>query len=109
MDLGPRRSNSPSHRVHGGQRYGSRIAQLRLHVQFSLPFREVLRNLTLKTASLGFEKVSRLVVVVASARALGQAAFGRFVFASTVTALLAFGTDLGLGVWTTRELARRRL
>lgn len=78
-------------------------------MQLSRPFREVLRNLTLKTASLGVEKVSRLVVVVASARVLGQADFGRFVFASTVTALLAYGTDLGLGVWTTRELARRRL
>jgi O-antigen/teichoic acid export membrane protein len=78
-------------------------------VPLSRRFHEVLRNLTLKTGSLGIEKVCRLLVVIASARALGQAAFGRFVFASTVTALLAFGTDLGLGVWTTRELARKRL
>ena len=78
-------------------------------MRLSRSLREVLRNLTFKTASLGMEKVGRLVIVVVSARALGPAAFGRFVFASTVTTLLAFGTDLGLGVWTTRELARKRL
>ncbi|MGD0675038.1 MAG: oligosaccharide flippase family protein [Polyangiaceae bacterium] len=70
--------------------------------------RDVLRSLSLKALSLGLERVCRLVVVVALAPILGQAAFGRFVFASTVTALLALGTDLGLGVWTTRALARSR-
>ena len=63
-------------------------------------------NLSLKGFSLGFERLARFVVVVASARVLGDTAFGSFVFASTVTALLALGTDLGLGVWTTRTLAR---
>jgi O-antigen/teichoic acid export membrane protein len=70
--------------------------------------RKTLRNLSLKGLSLGFERACRLAVVVASARILGEAAFGRFVFASTVTTLLALGTDLGLGVWTTRALARDR-
>jgi O-antigen/teichoic acid export membrane protein len=70
--------------------------------------RDALRNLSLKGFSLGLERVCRLVVVVASARVLGQATFGRFIFASTVTALLAMGTDLGLGMWTTRALARNR-
>jgi O-antigen/teichoic acid export membrane protein len=70
--------------------------------------RDALRNLSLKGFSLGLERACRLVVVVASARALGETAFGRFVFASTVTTLLALGTDLGLGVWTTRALARNR-
>lgn len=68
--------------------------------------RGTLGNVSLKALSLGLERVCRLVVVIASAPVLGQAAFGRFVFASTVTALLALGTDLGLGVWTTRALAR---
>jgi O-antigen/teichoic acid export membrane protein len=68
--------------------------------------RDALRNLSLKAFSLGLERVCRLVVVVASAPVLGTTSFGRFVFASTVTALLALGTDLGLGVWTTRALAR---
>jgi O-antigen/teichoic acid export membrane protein len=71
--------------------------------------RNALRNLSLKGLSLGLERGCRLVVVVASARVLGQTTFGRFVFASTVTALLALGTDLGLGVWTTRALARNRV
>lgn len=68
--------------------------------------RDALGNVSLKALSLGLERVCRFVVVVLSAPVLGQAAFGRFVFASTVTALLALGTDLGLGVWTTRALAR---
>jgi O-antigen/teichoic acid export membrane protein len=67
-----------------------------------------IRNLSYKGFSLGLERACRLFVVVASARMLGQTAFGRFVFAWTVTSLLALGTDLGLGVWTTRGLARRR-
>ena len=70
--------------------------------------RDALRNLSLKGASLGLERACRLLVGVAAARVLGQGTFGRFVFASTVTALLALGTDLGLGVWTTRALARSR-
>jgi PST family polysaccharide transporter len=68
---------------------------------------EAFRNLSLKGFSLGLERICRLGVIIASARVLGQAAFGQFVFASTVTSLLALGTDLGLGIWTTRELARR--
>jgi PST family polysaccharide transporter len=71
-------------------------------------WRSAVRNLSLKGLSLGLERACRFVVVVASARVLGQTAFGRFVFASTVTALLALCTDLGLGVWTTRALARDR-
>ena len=69
-------------------------------------WRIALRNLSLKGLSLGLERACRFVVVVASARVLGQTTFGRFVFASNVTLLLALGTDLGLGLWTTRALAR---
>jgi O-antigen/teichoic acid export membrane protein len=71
--------------------------------------RDAFRNLSLKGFSLGLERVCRVGVIIASARVIGQAAFGRFVFASTVTSLLALGTDLGLGIWTTRELARRKV
>jgi O-antigen/teichoic acid export membrane protein len=68
--------------------------------------RGALRGVSLKGASLALERGCRFAVVVASARALGDVAFGRFVFATTVTTILALGTDLGLGVWTTRALAR---
>jgi O-antigen/teichoic acid export membrane protein len=68
--------------------------------------RRALSNLTLKAVSLGLERGCRFLVTVVAAPILGQAAFGRFAFAWTVTALLAFGTDLGLGLWTTRALAR---
>jgi O-antigen/teichoic acid export membrane protein len=65
-------------------------------------------NLSVKALSLGLERACRFAIIVACAPALGQASFGRFVFASTATTLLALGTDLGLGVWTTRALARSR-
>ncbi len=67
---------------------------------------KVVYNLSLKALSLGLERGCRLAITVVSAPVLGQAAFGRFVFASTVTAVLALAADLGLGVWTTRSLAR---
>jgi len=65
-----------------------------------------LRELALKAASLGLERGSRLVVTLASAPILGEVAFGRLVYASTVTAVLALTADLGLGAWSTRALAR---
>jgi O-antigen/teichoic acid export membrane protein len=68
--------------------------------------RTALSNFSLKALSLGLERGCRLLVTIAAAPVLGQAAFGRFAFASTVTVLLALGTDLGLGLWTTRALAR---
>jgi O-antigen/teichoic acid export membrane protein len=68
--------------------------------------RDALRSLPFKGISLALERVCGLAVVVVAAPRLGEAAFGRYAFASTVTALLAFGTDMGLGLWTTRTLAR---
>jgi O-antigen/teichoic acid export membrane protein len=70
--------------------------------------RRAISNLSLKAVSLGLERGCRLLVTIAAAPVLGQAGFGRFAFASTVTALLALSTDLGLGLWTTRALARDR-
>jgi O-antigen/teichoic acid export membrane protein len=70
--------------------------------------RTALSNLVFKAISLPLEKAFRLLIVVLSAPVLGEAAFGRFQFALTVTTLLALGTDLGLGIWTTRALARDR-
>jgi O-antigen/teichoic acid export membrane protein len=72
----------------------------------ALPLREALRNLSFKALSLGLERGGRLLVSVAAAAVLGRTSFGQFVYASTVTAMLALGTDLGLGIWTTRALAR---
>jgi O-antigen/teichoic acid export membrane protein len=70
--------------------------------------RRVLSNVSLKAVSLGLERGCRLLVTIAAARVLGETTFGRFAFASTVTAVLALATDLGLGLWTTRTLARDR-
>lgn len=68
--------------------------------------REALRNVPIKGVSLAFERVCGLALVLVAAPRLGEAAFGRFAFASTVTVILAYGTDLGLGLWTTRALSR---
>ena len=59
-----------------------------------------------KAFSVPLEKICRFAMLAVAARALKEAAFGRFQFADTVTALLVLGTDLGLGIWTTRALAR---
>jgi O-antigen/teichoic acid export membrane protein len=70
--------------------------------------RTALSNLVFKAFSLPFEKGCRLLLVALSGPVLGTAEFGRFQFAATVTTFLAVGTDLGLGIWSTRELARSR-
>ena len=69
------------------------------------PGRAVL-NMAAKGASFAVEKAAQLVLVLAVAPVLGVAAFGRFSFAASLGALLAFATDLGLTTWTTRALAR---
>jgi O-antigen/teichoic acid export membrane protein len=61
-----------------------------------------------KAASVPIEKLCRLGLFAVAARALQEAAFGRFQFADASTALLLLATDLGLGIWTTRALARGR-
>jgi PST family polysaccharide transporter len=74
--------------------------------QFGTEVRAAFSNLLFKGLSLSLEKGCRVLVVIVCAPVLGQAAFGRFQFATAVTSMLALGTDLGLGIWTTRALAR---
>jgi len=76
--------------------------------RFRAEVRAVARNVVWKGASALLEKLSRLALVLVAAPVLGQVAFGRFQLATTVTAILALATDLGLGLWTTRALARDR-
>ena len=59
-----------------------------------------------KAGSIAIERVAQLILMLGAAPILGVVSFGRFSFANSVTALLAFGTDLGLTLWTTRALAR---
>lgn len=61
-----------------------------------------------KGVSVPVEKGTRLVLMLVAAPALGAAAFGCYQFATTVTGLLMLGTEMGLGVWTLRTLARDR-
>jgi polysaccharide transporter, PST family len=70
--------------------------------------RTALGNVIVKALSVPVEKACRLVLVWAAARILGAGAFGSYQFAFAATAMLAVCTDLGMGVWTTRALARDR-
>jgi O-antigen/teichoic acid export membrane protein len=72
----------------------------------SRDLRRAFVNMAAKAGSLVIERGAQLALVLVAAPILGVVSFGRFSFATSVTALLAFGTDLGLTLWTTRALAR---
>lgn len=68
--------------------------------------RRALANVAAKGGSIAIERGAQLAIMLVAAPILGPAAFGQFAFAGSLGALLAFGTDLGLTIWTTRALAR---
>ena len=68
--------------------------------------RRVVANMFAKGTSFLVEKGAQFVLVVIAGRALGTAGFGRFSFASNLAVVLAFASDLGLTIWTTRALSR---
>jgi O-antigen/teichoic acid export membrane protein len=70
--------------------------------------RTALGNVLVKALSVPVEKACRLLLMVVAAPILGAAAFGSYQFAFATTTMLALCTDLGMGVWTTRALARDR-
>jgi O-antigen/teichoic acid export membrane protein len=70
--------------------------------------RTALGNVLIKALSVPVEKACRLLLMVVAAPILGAAAFGSYQFAFATTTMLALCTDLGMGVWTTRALARDR-
>jgi O-antigen/teichoic acid export membrane protein len=70
--------------------------------------RTALGNVVVKALSVPVEMACRLSLMVVAAPILGAAAFGSYQFAFAVTTMLALCTDLGMGVWTTRALARDR-
>jgi len=69
--------------------------------------RRVIANMAAKGTAFAVEKGAQLAMVIVAGRSLGEALFGRFAFASSLAVVLAFATDLGLTIWTTRALARR--
>ncbi|HEY4015601.1 MAG TPA: oligosaccharide flippase family protein [Polyangiaceae bacterium] len=74
--------------------------------QPSSGIRSAAASFVLKFIASQIDKICRFVVVLVAAPALGASAFGEYQFAVTTTLLLALGTELGLGLWTTRALAR---
>jgi O-antigen/teichoic acid export membrane protein len=79
-----------------------------MSVRLAGELRTTLSNVGWKAVSMPLEKVCRFLLIWACAPALGTAAFGRFRFAATISVMLGLVMDLGLGVWTVRELARSR-
>jgi len=69
--------------------------------------RRVVANMFAKGTAFAVEKGAQLAMVIVAGRALGEELFGRFAFASSLAVVLAFATDLGLTIWTTRALARQ--
>jgi O-antigen/teichoic acid export membrane protein len=72
----------------------------------TLGVRRAIANVLFKATAAPLEKVCRFAVVVVAAPVFGTAVFGTYQYATTVTALLAMGTEFGLGMWTTRAVAR---
>ncbi|HEY8924970.1 MAG TPA: oligosaccharide flippase family protein [Polyangia bacterium] len=68
--------------------------------------RRVAANIAAKALSLVVEKGAQLALPLVGAPMLGVVEFGRYSYAASVSTLFAFGTDLGLTLWTTRALAR---
>jgi PST family polysaccharide transporter len=67
-----------------------------------------LANVLVKALSVPVEKACRILLMVVAAPLLGATAFGSYQFALATTTMLALCTDLGMGIWTTRALARDR-
>ena len=90
-----------------GRLEAQRIARgLGVELPLSASLRRAAAGFLFKFLSSPLERACRLLVVLVAAPALGATDFGTYQFASTVTAMLAAGTELGLGTWTTRALAR---
>jgi O-antigen/teichoic acid export membrane protein len=68
----------------------------------------VVRNVVIKALTVPIEKASRLLIMILAAPVLGAAKFGIYQFVVGVTSILVLGGELGLGVWTTRALARNQ-
>jgi O-antigen/teichoic acid export membrane protein len=75
---------------------------------FETERRTAVVNVLFKGASVPVEKGARVALMLVAAPVLGAAAFGCYQFAATLTTFLMLCTEMGLGVWTTRALARDR-
>ncbi len=66
----------------------------------------IARNIGWKTAGVVVEKGLRLVLVALVARALGTATYGQYTYAVALALLTVQMTDMGLGLFLAREIAR---
>ena len=66
----------------------------------------IARNIGWKTLGTLIEKSLRLVLMGLVARALAPAAYGQYNYALNLALLAVQMTDLGLGLFLTREIAR---
>jgi O-antigen/teichoic acid export membrane protein len=80
--------------------------ELDVGVEAELTRRQAITSFVYKSLAPPLEKACRLLLFFVAAPLLGATAFGLYQYASTVTTLLTGFTELGLGMWTTRALAR---
>jgi O-antigen/teichoic acid export membrane protein len=73
---------------------------------WSLPAK-VRRNIGFKLVGTVVEKGLRALLVFSAARLLGPASWGRYTYAFAIAMLMVQVTDLGLGLFLNRELARK--
>ncbi len=64
------------------------------------------RNLGFKLLGTAIEKLFRLLLVLVAARLLGTAAWGQYTYALALSWLFVQLTDMGLGLFCEREIAR---
>ncbi len=73
-----------------------------------MTFRKILSNSALILSGEVIERILRLVLVIFSARILGDTAYGKFTFALSFTSLFLILADGGLHQLIVREIARDR-
>lgn len=71
-----------------------------------MPASRIRRNIGWKTLGIVIEKGLRLVMIALIARALGTKVYGQYTYAIAVALLAVQMTDMGLGLFMAREIAR---
>lgn len=70
---------------------------------------QIRKNIAWKTLGMVVEKGLRLVQIILIARALGTRVYGQYTYAVAIGLLCVQITDMGLGLFLTREIARSDL
>jgi O-antigen/teichoic acid export membrane protein len=87
---------------------GARMTTPSPDAAFRRETRRAFGNMVFKAISIPVERAGRFLLAAVAAPTLGEGAFGSYQVAATATGFLVLATEMGLGAWTTRALARDR-